>query len=452
MLYNVILNIFCVELCKMFMLVLVVMMGFVYMQLMMLFDIFGIVLGFMDGYVLIVYVFVLIVILFMVLSYGKLVCCYFFVGFVYIYVQKFISLIVGFMVGWFFLFDYLLVLMINILLVKIYFEVLVFFILLWMFVVVLVVFMIVFNLCSLKFVVNFNIVIVVLQVVLIVVILGMVVYGVFEGEGVGMLVSICLFWFGDVYVILMIIGVIILCFFFIGFDGISNLLEEIKDVECVILCVIFLIVLIGGMIFIFVIYFLQLYFLDIFCFKDLDVLQFEIMLYVVGKVFQVGVLIFFIIIVLVFGMVVYVGVVCLMYVMGCDGVFLKSFFGYVYLKWCILVMNIILVGVIVLLVINFDLVMVMVLINFGVLVVFIFVNLLVILQFWICEKCNKMLKDYFQYLFLLMCGVLIVGVLWVNLEESLMVLGLIWVVIGLIYLVCVIKSFCNLVLQYEDVV
>lgn len=91
---------------------------------------------------------------------------------------------------------------------------------------------------------------------MIVVILGMVVYGVFEGEGVGMLVSICLFWFGDVYVILMIIGVIILCFFFIGFDGISNLLEEIKDVECVILCVIFLIVLIGGMIFIFVIYFL----------------------------------------------------------------------------------------------------------------------------------------------------------------------------------------------------
>lgn len=91
---------------------------------------------------------------------------------------------------------------------------------------------------------------------LIAVILGMVVYGVFEGEGVGTLASIRLFWFGDAYVISMIIGAIILCFFFIGFDGISNLSEEIKDVERVISRAIFLIALIGGMIFIFVIYFL----------------------------------------------------------------------------------------------------------------------------------------------------------------------------------------------------
>lgn len=53
---------------------------------MTLFDIFGIVLGFTDGYVSIVYAFVLIAILFTVLSYGKLVRRYFFVGFVYIYV------------------------------------------------------------------------------------------------------------------------------------------------------------------------------------------------------------------------------------------------------------------------------------------------------------------------------------------------------------------------------
>ncbi len=32
-----------------------------------------------------------------------------------------------------------------------------------------------------------------------------------------------------------------------------------------------------------------------------------------------------------------------------------------------------------------------------------------------------------------MCGALTVGALWVNLEESSMVLGLIWAAIGLIY-------------------
>ncbi len=63
-----------------------------------------------------------------------------------------------------------------------------------------------FNLRSLKSVANFNTVIVVLQVVLIAVILGMVVYGVFEGEGAGTLASTRPFWSGDAHVIPMIPG------------------------------------------------------------------------------------------------------------------------------------------------------------------------------------------------------------------------------------------------------
>ena len=140
-----------------------------------------------------------------------------------------------------------------------------------------------------------------------------------------------------------------------------------------------------------------------------------------------------------------------MYVMGRDGVFPKRFFGYVHPKWRTPAMNIILVGAIALLAINFDLVMATALINFGALVAFTFVNLSVISQFWIREKRNKTLKDHFQYLFLPMCGALTVGALWVNLEESSMVLGLIWAAIGLIYLACVTKSFRNPVPQYEDV-
>lgn len=175
------------------------------------------------------------------------------------------------------------------------------------------------------------------------------------------------------------------------------------------------------------------------------------MLYVAGKFFQVGALIFSTITVLASGMAAHAGVARLMYVMGRDGVFPKSFFGYVHPKWRTPAMNIILVGAIALLAINFDLVMATALINFGALVAFTFVNLSVISQFWIREKRNKTLKDHFQYLFLPMCGALTVGALWVNLEESSMVLGLIWAAIGLIYLACVTKSFRNPVPQYEDV-
>ncbi|MFH4155871.1 putrescine/spermidine ABC transporter, partial [Acinetobacter baumannii] len=78
---------------------------------------------------------------------------------------------------------------------------------------------------------------------------------------------------------------------------------------------------------------------------------------------------------------------------GRDGVFPKSFFGYVHPTWRTPAMNILLVGAIALLAINFDLVMATALINFGALVAFTFVNLSVISQFWIREKRNKTLKD-----------------------------------------------------------
>lgn len=105
------------------------------------------------------------------------------------------------------------------------------------------------------------------------------------------------------------------------------------------------------------------------------------MLYVAGKAFQVGALIFSTITVLASGMAAHAGVARLMYVMGRDGVFPKSFFGYVHPKWRTPAMNIILVGAIALLAINFDLVMATALINFGALVAFTFVNLSVISQF-----------------------------------------------------------------------
>ena len=393
--HNVTPNTSRVELRKTLTLVPVVMMGLAYMQPMTLFDTFGIVSGLTDGHVPTAYAFALIAILFTALSYGKLVRRYPSAGSAYTYAQKSISPTVGFMVGWSSLLDYLFAPMINILLAKIYFEALVPSIPSWMFVVALVAFMTAFNLRSLKSVANFNTVIVVLQVVLIAVILGMVVYGVFEGEGAGTLASTRPFWSGDAHVIPMITGATILCFSFTGFDGISNLSEETKDAERVIPRAIFLTALIGGMIFIFATYFLQLYFPDISRFKDPDASQPEIMLYVAGKAFQVGALIFSTITVLASGMAA--------------------------------------------------------LINFGALVAFTFVNLSVISQFWIREKRNKTLKDHFQYLFLPMCGALTVGALWVNLEESSMVLGLIWAAIGLIYLACVTKSFRNPVPQYEDV-
>ncbi|HEY3985441.1 APC family permease [Cedecea sp.] len=428
----------------------VVMMGLAYMQPMTLFDTFGIVSGMTDGHVPTAYAFALVAILFTALSYGKLVRRFPSAGSAYTYAQKSINPLVGFMVGWSSLLDYLFAPMINILLAKIYFEALVPGVPSWIFVVVLVGFMTVSNLRSVKTVANFNSVIVLLQIVLIAVIMGMVVYGVAGGEGAGTLTSSKPFWSENAHIAPMITGATILCFSFTGFDGISNLSEETKNAERVIPRAIFLTALIGGLIFIVSTYFLQLYFPDISRFKDPDASQPEIMLFVAGKAFQVGALIFSTITVLASGMAAHTGVSRLMYVMGRDGVFPNRFFGYIHPKWRTPAFNVLLVGAVALMAIDFDLVTATALINFGALVAFTFVNLSVISQFWIREKRNKSLKDHLNYLVLPTIGALTVGALWINLEESSMILGLIWGAIGLIYVACVTRSFRNPVPQYNE--
>lgn len=428
----------------------VVMMGLAYMQPMTLFDTFGIVSGMTDGHVPTAYAFALVAILFTALSYGKLVRRFPSAGSAYTYAQRSINPLVGFMVGWSSLLDYLFMPMINILLAKIYFEALVPGVPSWIFVIALVGFMTVSNLRSVKTVANFNGTIVVLQIMLIAVIVGMVVYGLAHGEGQATLSSSKPFWSENAHLVPMVTGATILCFSFTGFDGISNLSEETKNAERVIPLAILLTAFIGGMIFIASTYFLQLYFPDISRFKDPEASQPEIMFFVAGKAFQVGALIFSTVTVLASGMAAHMGVSRLMYVMGRDGVFPTRFFGYIHPKWRTPAFNVLLVGAIALLAVDFDLVTATALINFGALVAFTFVNLSVISQFWIREKRNKTLKDHINYLILPMLGALTVGALWVNLEESSMILGLIWAVIGFVYVACVTKSFRNPVPQCSE--
>ncbi|ERH62588.1 putrescine/spermidine ABC transporter [Pantoea dispersa EGD-AAK13] len=428
----------------------VVMMGLAYMQPMTLFDTFGIVSGLTDGHVATAYAFALIAILFTAVSYGKLVRRFPSAGSAYTYAQKAISPHVGFMVGWSSLLDYLFMPMINILLAKSYFESLVPGIPSWIFVVLLVAFMTISNLRGIKTVANFNSVIVVLQVVVMAVITGMVVYGVAHGIGAGTLTSTKPFWSENAQVVPMITGATILCFSFLGFDGISSLSEETKDAERTIPRAIFLTALIGGVIFIGVSYFLQLYFPDISRFQNPDSSQPEIMLFVAGKALQIGILIFSVVTVLASGMAAHAGVSRLMYVMGRDGVFPQRFFGFVHPKFRTPSLNVLLVGAVALLAINFDLVTATALINFGALVAFTFVNLSVIAQFWIREKRNKTLKDHLNYLVLPIMGALTVGALWINLEETSMVLGLVWAAIGIIYLAFVTRTFRNPVPQFSE--
>ncbi|MBU9847250.1 APC family permease [Rahnella ecdela] len=430
-----------VQLRKTLTLVQVVMMGLAYLQPMTIFDTFGIVSGLTDGHVATAYIFALIAVLFTAVSYGKLVQRFPSAGSAYTYAQKAISPHVGFMVGWSSLLDYLFMPMINILLAKIYLEAIFPGIPSWIFVVALVGMMTAFNLRGIKVVANLNSIIVVVQVAIMVVFLGLLVRGVYMGEGMGTLATTKPFFSENAHVVPMITGATILCFSFLGFDGISSLSEETPNAGKVIPKAIFLTALIGGVIFVVVSYFLQLYFPDISRFKDPDASQPEIMLYVAGKFFQSVILCFSCVTVLASGMAAHAGVSRLLYVMGRDGVFPEKLFGYVHPKWRTPTFNVLLVGVVAMSAVTFDLVTATALINFGALVAFTFVNLSVISQFYIREKRNRTLKDHINYLVLPVIGALTVGALWLNLEASSMTLGLVWGAIGLGYLAFITNAF-----------
>ncbi|VAX76716.1 Low-affinity putrescine importer PlaP [Serratia symbiotica] len=420
----------------------VLMMGLAYVQPMTIFDTFGIVSCLTDGHVTTAYVFALLAILCTAFSYGKLVRKFPSAGSAYTYVQKTIGPHVGFMVGWSSLLDYLFMPMISILLAKIYLETIFPGTPSWIFVPLLVALMTFVNLRDIKLVATLNAIIVIVQVAIIIAFISLVINGVCHGEGGAKLLSSRPFWSENAHVLPMITGATILCFSFLGFDGISSLSEETKEAERVIPQAIFLTALIGGLIFIVVSYFIQLYFPDISRFKDPYSSQPEIMLYVAGTFFQSVILVISSVTVLASGMAAHAGVSRLMYVMGRDAVFPTRFFGYVHPKWRTPAFNILFVAAISLSAGTFDLATATALINFGALVAFTFVNLSVIVQFYIRNKLNRTLKDTFHYLILPLMGTLTVGTLWLNLEATSMRLGLYWAAVGLIYLAIVTRGFC----------
>ncbi|MBI6530228.1 APC family permease [Proteus vulgaris] len=430
-----------VQLRKTLTLMQVVMMGLAFLQPMTIFDTFGIVSGITNGHVATSYAIALVAILFTAVSYGKLVKRFPSAGSAYTYAQKSMSPYVGFMVGWSSLLDYLFMPMINILLAKIYLQAIFPGVEPWIFVFGLVALMTFFNLRGINVVANLNTAIVIVQVAVMVVFVGLLIHGVYNGEGAGELWTFRPFASVDAQVIPMITGATILCFSFLGFDGISTLSEETPNAGKVIPKAIFLTALIGGIIFIAVSYFLQLYFPDISRFKNPEESQPEIMLYVAGALFQSIILVFSCVTVLASGMAAHAGVARLLYVMGRDGVFPEKTFGYVHPKWRTPAFNVLLVGFLALGAVFFDLVTATALINFGALVAFTFVNLSVISQFYIRERRNKGIMDHINYLILPIIGAATMGVLWINLEPGSMELGLVWGAIGILYMVWITRRF-----------
>lgn len=419
----------------------IVMLGVGYMTPMVAFDTFGIVSEETGGHVPASYVIALVGMLFTAASYGKMVRVYPVAGSAYTYTQKTISKKLGFFVGWASLLDYLFLPMVNALLTKIYLSALFPQVPGWIWVVGFVALVTIANLFSVNLAANFNNFLVLFQFLVIIVFVTLVIKGLDSGEGAGTIFSFVPFAEDGMSIGPLVAGATVLCFSFLGFDAVTTLSEETPNAVKTIPRAIFLTALIGGVLFITVSYFTQMFFPDVSRFSDPEAASPEIALYVGGKLFQAFFLAGTLTGTLASGLASHTSVSRLLYVMGRDNVIPSKFFGYIHPKWRTPALNVVLVGFVSLIAIFLDLETAASLINFGALIAFTFVNLAVISHYVIKMKRYKSIKDFINYLVFPIVGAGIVVILWVNLDIHSLILGIIWSVVGMLYLMYITNWF-----------
>ncbi|MDQ8934574.1 APC family permease [Acinetobacter rudis] len=429
----------------------IIIIGLAYIQPMTVFDTFGLVSQYSQGHVPTSYIFALAAILLTSISYGHMIKRYPSAGSAYTYAQKSIHPNVGFMVGWSSWLDYLLSPLVNIILADIYLRALFPEVNNWFWVVGLTLIMTVVNLFGARFVARFNSTIVFVQV-------GVILYFTYKvylllTQGINadgsldqsqyQLWSIAPFWNEMTSVGALITGATILCFSFTGFDALSSLAEETKDAEKTLPRAIFATALIAGIIFIISTYFMQIYFPSdpTTYFSKIDETQPEILLAIGGITFQTVILYFAIITVMASGISAHAGVSRLMYVMGRDGVINKKIFGHISPKLYTPTYNILLVGIVALCAGFLDFEHIANLISFGALTAFSFVNFSVISRYALRDGRNKTPADIIKYIVIPTLGFASVFLMWLEIDQLALKIGLIWAAIGVGYLAYKTRGF-----------
>lgn len=422
----------------------IIIIGLAYIQPMTVFDTFGLVSRDSGGHVPTSYIFALVAILLTALSYGQMIRCYPSSGSAYTYAQRAIHPNVGFMVGWSSWLDYLLSPMVNIILARIYLEALFPSVNQWTWVIGLTAFMTGINFFGARFVARFNSSIVFIQLAVIAYFTYRVYMLLAHGQNVEgaitpdqyQLGSLDPFWNSMTQVGALVTGATILCFSFTGFDALSSLAEETKDVKRTLPRAIFLTALIAGIVFIISTYFMQIYFPGdpTKYFKAIDETQPELLGYVFAEGVKSMILYFAIVTVMASGISAHAGVARLMYVMGRDGVINRRIFGHISPRFLTPTYNILIAGAIALTagILTFE--QIANLISFGALTAFSFVNISVIAQYAVREKRYRSLGDIIKYVVLPLLGFASVIAMWLEVDTEALQAGLIWGAIGAAYL------------------
>lgn len=408
----------------------VVAIGIAFMSPFAVFDTFGIASDVSSGHVPVAYIVVFTAILFTALSYGKLVKKYPSAGSVYTYTKNILNPYVGIIVGWITFIAYLALPMINALLAKIYLSSGFPGVPGWVWIVSLIVIISALNIFGVKIAASANMLLVAFQFLVGIVFIYLNFRAITQGPE-SFLQMADLFpsnlEFSGVFA-----GAALLALSFIGFDAITTLSEETIDPKKTIPRAILLVASIGGIFFFTVTYFMQSLLPDVSVLNDIEGASPEIAFMIGGNLLLSFFLVGALFSVLASGLAAQVSASRLLYAMGRDNVLPQKFFGYLHPKYNSPVPNILLVGLLALSALFLDLRMATSLINVGAFTAFSFVNLCVIITYFRHEE-TRSFRFTLSNLVGPLIGLVFILYLWSKLDVFSIIVGLIWALLGIVY-------------------
>lgn len=423
-----------------------VLFGLAYMTPMIVFGTYGVLYEVSTGNVATSYLFALIAMLFTAGSYALMAYKYPSSGSSYTFVSKVFGEKIGFLTGWTILLDYLFLPMVIWLIGGIYLEAMAPSIPLWFWIIAFIVITSVLNVIGLGVAKKVNLILMLIQIGVVIAFCALALMYIQNSANTIAMPSISNLTNNNLAPIFS--GAAIACYSFLGFDAVSTMAEETENPKHNVPKAILLVTLLGGIIFIISSWILGSAFPDISIFAA-ESASADIAKQVGGVIFSSIFIATLVIAQFTSGVSAQASASRLMFAMGRDGVLPKSFFGKLHAKFRTPYFNILIVGLVGLLALRMDVATSTSFINFGAFAAFVLVNMSAFKEYFSLKDSEKNVKEKFLHLVVPTVGALAVLKLLTSLDSNALLLGSIWLAVGICYLIFLITRGKKLTLDMD---
>jgi putrescine importer len=415
----------------------ITLFGLAYLAPIIVLGTFGVLAQASAGTTASAYLLSMAVMLFTAYSYGKMAKTYPVAGSAYTYTRRSIGANIGFLVGWAILLDYFFIPMVIWLIGAAFLSAAFPTIPAWVWIVAFIVLTSALNVVGIKLASSVNSLLMIFQLLVLAFFVIFSVHYVLSGGGA---IFSAAPWFNSATTLAGVAGgAALAAYSFLGFDAVTTLTEETVDAGNTIPKAIMLIILIGGGLFVLTAYTTQLVHPGG-VFKEVDSAALDIAKTIGAQLFASIFLAGLIVAQFTAGLSAQAAVSRLLYAMGRDAVLPKRIFGYISPRFRTPVINVLLAGVTGFIALGLTVATSTSFINFGAFTAFTFVNLSVIALYLKGGRQGGSMRALTD---LVAPAVGAVACLWLllNLDSAAKILGLVWLAIGVAYLLYLTRFF-----------